>query len=170
MGLMLTCSLHGSCSSSEKLDIEQQGLFWFFWALLMWLSIFSTWIRSSQLEQPIAHMLAKSSLIFSSLSWEWGNESIRLSFAAPAYWDSSRLWWPMNCWREDDACLCTSTSCKAQCLSYRINWISKMWAHGINFLTWRKENRNIAGNKQSKKIQTKPWLLQFTLLIWPDPS
>lgn len=72
--------------------------------------------------------------------------------------------------RGDDACLCTSTSCKAQCLSYRINWISKMWGHRITFLTWRKEKRNVAGNKQSKKIQKKPWLLQFTILIWQDPS
>lgn len=54
-------------------------------------------------------------------------------------------------WREAGACLCTSTSCKAQCLSYRINCIYKMWARGIAFLTQRKENRNIAGNKIVKK-------------------
>lgn len=91
-----------------------------------------------------------------------GSESMRLAFAAPAYWNSPELRWLMNC-LERGRCLPVHFHQlqSTVLVFYRINWISKTWAHGITFLTWRKENRNVAGNKQSKKIQKKPWLLQF---------
>lgn len=59
-------SLYGSCSSSEKLGTEQQDPCWLFWALLTWLSVFSTQIKSSQLEPLWPTCLQSPPWFFSS--------------------------------------------------------------------------------------------------------
>lgn len=84
-----------SCSSSEKLDIEQQNVWRFFWSLLGNFQYFFTWIRPSQLEKT--HVLAKSFLVFRLFLCEWGSESMGWALQLLLIGTQSELWWALNC-------------------------------------------------------------------------
>lgn len=77
-------SLHGSCSSREKLDIEQQDLWRFFWSLLGNFQYFL------QLEQPMCLQNPSwFSLCFcGSMGW-----TLQLLLLGTQF----ELWWAMNC-------------------------------------------------------------------------
>lgn len=107
-------SLHGS-SSSEKLDVEQQDLWRFFWSLLGNFQCFLTGSDHHSWNNPCASKILPD---FSFALWERGSESTRWTLQllhAGAQSGLGELW--IVC-REDGACLCPSTAAKSSaCLT-----------------------------------------------------
>lgn len=158
-------SLHGSCYSSEKLHVEEQELWWFFWSLLGDFQCFLPGSGHHSWNNPQPPCLQNPSWFFLCFP---GSEEVRAWDELCSSWVLELNWAVVSYELSGERMVLVCALPPAA--KHRIDWISRIWAHGIAFLTQRKENRNIAGNKTVQKIQKQPWQLRFTIPIRPDPS
>lgn len=147
-------SLHGSCSSSEKLDIEQQDLWRFFWSLLGNFQYFLPGSGCHSWNNRCAcKILPGFPFVFVGVrKWEHG-----MSFAAPSPWNS--VWavvsYGLSGERMVPVCALPPAAKHSACLTELIGWAKCELVGSLSQHKGRKTNA--AGNKIVKKIQKKQW-------------